>query len=37
MIEAPRPRILIVTRKLLPLVGGMERVNWRMADEVLFK
>ncbi len=34
MIEAPRTRILIVTRNLPPLVGGMERVNWRMAEEL---
>jgi phosphatidylinositol alpha-1,6-mannosyltransferase len=29
-----RPRILIVTRNLPPLVGGMERLNWHMADEL---
>lgn len=34
MTEAPRPRILIVTRNLPPLVGGMERLNWHMADEL---
>lgn len=28
------PRILIVTRNLPPLVGGMERLNWHMADEL---
>lgn len=27
-------RILIVTRNLPPLVGGMERLNWHMADEL---
>ncbi|MFT4268154.1 MAG: glycosyltransferase family 4 protein [Xenophilus sp.] len=30
----PRPRILIITRNLPPLVGGMERLNWHMADEL---
>jgi len=30
----PRLRILIVTRNLPPLVGGMERLNWHMADEL---
>ncbi len=25
-------RILIITRNLPPLVGGMERLNWHMAD-----
>lgn len=28
------PRILIITRNLPPLVGGMERLNWHMADEL---
>ena len=27
-------RILIVTRNLPPLVGGMERLNWHMAEEL---
>ncbi|WP_287599412.1 glycosyltransferase family 4 protein [Thermomonas sp.] len=27
-----RPRILFVTRNLPPLVGGMERLNWHMAE-----
>jgi phosphatidylinositol alpha-1,6-mannosyltransferase len=27
-------RILLVTRNLPPLVGGMERLNWHMADEL---
>lgn len=27
-------RILIITRNLPPLVGGMERLNWHMADEL---
>jgi phosphatidylinositol alpha-1,6-mannosyltransferase len=34
MSDAPRPRILLVTRNLPPLVGGMERLNWHMADEL---
>lgn len=28
------PRILIVTRNLPPLVGGMERLNWHIAKEM---
>lgn len=31
MTEKPKPRVLIVTRNLPPLVGGMERLNWHMA------
>jgi len=31
---ADRPRILLVTRNLPPLVGGMERLNWHMAKEL---
>lgn len=27
-------RILLVTRNMPPLVGGMERLNWHMADEL---
>lgn len=34
MPEAGRPRILLVTRNLPPLVGGMERLNWHIADEL---
>lgn len=34
MSEARRSRILIVTRNLPPLVGGMERLNWHMAEEL---
>lgn len=30
----PKARILIITRNLPPLVGGMERLNWHMADEL---
>lgn len=29
-----RPRVLLVTRNLPPLVGGMERLNWHIADEL---
>lgn len=29
-----RPRILMVTRNLPPLVGGMERLNWHLAEEL---
>jgi len=29
-----RQRILLVTRNLPPLLGGMERLNWHMADEL---
>lgn len=32
--ERSRPRILLVTRNLPPLVGGMERLNWHMAEEL---
>lgn len=31
---AERPRILLITRNLPPLVGGMERLNWHMAEEL---
>lgn len=31
---SPRPRILHITRNLPPLVGGMERLNWHIADEL---
>lgn len=34
MSERSRRRILIVTRNLPPLVGGMERLNWHMAREL---
>lgn len=34
VVAGPRPRILIVTRNLPPLVGGMERLNWHMAEEL---
>ncbi len=29
-----RPRVLIVTRNFPPLCGGMERLNWHLADEL---
>ena len=29
-----KTKILIITRNLPPLVGGMERLNWHMADEL---
>lgn len=34
MRNSQRLRILLVTRNLPPLVGGMERLNWHMADEL---
>lgn len=34
MTEPRRQRILLVTRNLPPLVGGMERLNWHMVDEL---
>lgn len=34
MAETARRRILLITRNLPPLVGGMERLNWHMADEL---
>lgn len=34
MADVHRPRILLVTRNLPPLVGGMERLNWHMAEEL---
>lgn len=33
-MHARRQRILLVTRNLPPLVGGMERLNWHMAEEL---
>lgn len=29
-----KKKILIITRNLPPLIGGMERLNWHMADEL---
>lgn len=34
MPEEHIKKILIITRNLPPLVGGMERLNWHMADEL---
>ena len=34
MSEPRRQRILLVTRNLPPLIGGMERLNWHMAQEL---
>lgn len=34
MPESRQQRILLVTRNLPPLVGGMERLNWHMAKEL---
>jgi len=34
MPDRNRQRILVVTRNLPPLVGGMERLNWHMASEL---
>ena len=34
MRDSKRLRILLVTRNLPPLVGGMERLNWHMAHEL---
>lgn len=33
-MNAHRPRILHITRNLPPLVGGMERLNWHIADQL---
>ncbi|WHP04867.1 MULTISPECIES: glycosyltransferase family 4 protein [Acinetobacter] len=29
-----KPKILIITRNLPPLIGGMERLNWHIVDEL---
>ncbi len=34
MPDTKHRRILIVTRNLPPLIGGMERLNWHMAEEL---
>lgn len=34
MTHEGRQRVLLVTRNLPPLVGGMERLNWHIADEL---
>lgn len=33
MIKSPLPRILLITRNMPPLVGGMERLNWHLVEE----
>ena len=33
MIEGFRPRVLLVTRNMPPLWGGMEQLNWHMVEE----
>lgn len=33
MTAVARPRILLVTRNLPPLMSGMDRLNWHMAGE----
>lgn len=33
-MKSSKPTILIITRNLPPLVGGMKRLNWHMADEL---
>lgn len=37
MSDADRKRILLVTRNLPPLVGGMERLNWYMVRELALR
>lgn len=34
MPQSSPTKILLITRNLPPLVGGMERLNWHMADEL---
>lgn len=34
MVANRTPRILLVTRNLPPLIGGMERLNWHIAQEL---
>jgi Glycosyltransferase len=33
-VTTERPRLLLVTRNLPPLVGGMERLNWHLAAQL---
>lgn len=33
-MKSAKNKVLIITRNLPPLVGGMERLNWHMADEL---
>jgi phosphatidylinositol alpha-1,6-mannosyltransferase len=34
MADKARERVLVITRNLPPLIGGMERLNWHMIDEL---
>lgn len=34
IIDMSQKKILIITRNLPPLIGGMERLNWHIADEL---
>jgi len=34
MIDASKLRVLVVTRNMPPLWGGMEQLNWHMVDEL---
>ncbi|WP_347454484.1 glycosyltransferase family 4 protein [Acinetobacter thermotolerans] len=34
IIDMNQKKILIITRNLPPLIGGMERLNWHIADEL---
>lgn len=34
MLETKRQRILFITRNLPPLLGGMERLNWHIAQQL---
>ena len=34
MATREKPRVLLITRNLPPLLGGMERLNWHMASEL---
>lgn len=33
-MSANKPAVLLITRNLPPLLGGMERLNWHLADEL---
>ncbi|WP_436917323.1 glycosyltransferase family 4 protein [Acinetobacter schindleri] len=35
--DMSQKKILIVTRNLPPLIGGMERLNWHIADELSYE
>lgn len=34
MIELGRPKLLLVTRNMPPLMGGIEQLNWHMAEQL---